>query len=149
MRRNDAFPNCFPQERQIPVELGADPVRISIDVADDLKAAGARVARVQLRVLLEELTHLDEVEVTLNGNRLTCGNELEAGRRAPGSKTWLIYDLTASPPIRGDNEIAIQVVRAERLAKEIPLVVSDIELDVSYRYPDGRWRHPPGFDPRT
>ena len=39
--------------------------------------------------------------------------------------------------------------RAARLAAEIPLVVSDIELDVSYRYPDGSWRHPPGFDPRT
>ena len=149
MRRNDAFPNCFPQERSIPAALGEEPVRVSITVADDFQAAGARVARVQLRLLIEEVTHLDEVVVTMNGNRLTCDDELEAGRRAPGRKMWLVYDLTPSPPIQGDNVVEMNAVRAGRLAEEIPLVVSDIELDVSYRYPDGRWRHPPGFDPRT
>jgi hypothetical protein len=149
MRRNDAFPNCFSLERSIPAALGEEPVRVSIQVADDLQAAGNRVASVQLRLLIEELTHLDEVIVTMNGNRLACDNELEAGRRAPGRKTWLVYDLTVSPPIQGDNVVEMKAVRAERLAGEIPLVVSDVELDVSYRYPDGRWRHPPGFNPRT
>jgi hypothetical protein len=149
MRHNGAFPNCFPQERQIPAELGDEALSIRINVADDLLAAGARVACVQLRLLLEELTHLDEVEVTLNGRRLTCTNGLQPGGRAPGSKAWVFYDITATPPVQGNNEIGVRAVRAERLAEEIPLVVSDIELDVSYRYPDGAWRHPPGFDPRT
>ena len=149
MRREDGFPNCFPQERQIPAELGDEELVVSLNVADDLAAAGARVARVQLRLLLVELTHLDEVEVTLNGARLTGADALAPGGRAPGSKAWVLYDLTATPPRQGDNQIGIRAVRAARLAAEIPLVVSDIELDVSYRYPDGRWRHPPGFDPRT
>ena len=149
MRSNDAFPNCFPQERQIPAELGEKSLRVLVNVVDDFKAGGARLARVQLRLLLEELTHLDQIKVSMNGTVLTCDSELEAGRRAPGRKTWLVYDLTASPPIQGNNEIAITAIRAERLAREIPLVVSDVELDVSYRYPDGRWNHPPGFDPRT
>ena len=149
MRHNGSFPNCFPQERQIPAELSGEALSIKIDIADDLVAAGARVARVQLRLLLEQLTHLDEVEVTLNGRQLTSVNGLEPGGRAPGSKAWVFYDLTATPPVQGNNKIGIRALRAQRLADEIPLVVSDIELDVSYRYPDGAWRHPPGFDPRT
>lgn len=149
MRRDGGFPNCFPQERQVPAELGDEALSIRINVADDLAAAGARVASVQLRLLLEELTHLDEVEVTLNGSRLTCAQGLEPGGRAPGSKAWVFYDVTVTPPVQGDNRIGIRAVRAQRLAGEIPLVVSDIELDVSYRYPNGAWRHPPGFDPRT
>ena len=36
-----------------------------------------------------------------------------------------------------------------KVLNHVSLVVSDVELDVSYRYPDGRWRHPPGFNPRT
>ena len=149
MRREDSFPNCFPQVRQIPVELGSEPLAVSLNVADDLAGAGARVACVQLRLLLSELTHLDELEVTLNGRRLTCADGLEPGGRAPGSKAWMRYDITENPPAKGPNEIGIRAVRAARLANEIPLVVSDIELDIAYRYPDGRWRHPPGFDPRT
>ena len=149
MRREDSFPNCFPQVRQIPVELGNEPLAVSLNVADDLAGAGARVACVQLRLLLSELTHLDELEVTLNGRRLTCADGLEPGGRAPGSKAWMRYDITENPPAKGPNEIGIRAVRAARLASEIPLVVSDIELDIAYRYPDGRWRHPPGFDPRT
>jgi hypothetical protein len=132
MRHNGSFPNCFPQERQIPAELGDEALSICINVADDLVAAGARVACVQLRLLLEELTHLDEVEVTLNGTRLTCAEGLEPGGPAPGSKAWVFYDVTATPPVQGDNRIGIRAVRAQRLAGEIPLVVSDIELDVSY-----------------
>ena len=145
MRRDGGFP----QERQIPAELGDEELTVSLNVADDLAAAGARVAKVQLRLLLAELTHLDEVAVTLNGEPLTCANALEPGGRAPGSKAWMLFDLTATPPEKGDNHIGIRAVRAARLAAEIPLVVSDIELDVSYRYPDGSWRHPPGFAPRT
>ena len=149
MRRNGAFPNCLPKDQQIPAELGEEPVRVSLQVADDFQAAGARVARIQLRLLVEELTNLDELAVTMNGNVLVCDNEPEAGRRAPGRKTWLVYDLADSPPMLGVNIVEVRAVRAERLAEEIPLRLSDIELDVSYRYPDGRWRHPSGFDPRT
>ena len=149
MRRDEAFPNCFPQERSIPAALGAEPVRVTIRVADDLPAAGARVAGIQLRLLVEDLTHLDEMVVTMNGVGLRCQQELEAGRGAPGRKAWRTYDLTASPPVRGDNVVEVSAARAKRLAGEIPLVLSDVELDISYRHPDGRWRHPPGFDPRT
>ena len=149
MRHNDAFPNCFPQQRRLPATLGEEVVRVTINVADDFQTAGARVARIQLRVLVEELTHLDEVVVKMNGSQVVRDGELEAGRRAPAEKTWLVYDLTSSPPVRGTNEFEIKAVRAERLAAEITLVVNDIELDVSYRYPDGRWRQPPGFNPRT
>jgi len=149
MRRNGDFPNCFPQKRQVPAALTDEELQIGINVVDDLDAAGERTARVQLRILLEELTHLDEVEVTLNGRVLICANELQPGGRAPGRKAWLFYNVTETPPVQGANEIGIRAVRPRRLADEIPLVVSDIELDVAYRFPDGAWRHPPGFDPRT
>ncbi|MDA1349893.1 MAG: hypothetical protein O3A47_13675 [Chloroflexi bacterium] len=132
-RRNSSFPNCFPQERKIPAELSDQELSISLNVADDLATAGDRVARVELRVLLVELTHLDELEVTLNGTRLTCNNALESGGPAPESKVWVLYDLAATPPVQGVNQIGIRAVRAARLADEIPLVVSDIELDIAYR----------------
>ena len=84
MRRNGSFPNCFPQERRIPAELGADPAEIGIEVADDLAAAGARVRSVHLKLLLVEPCHEDRLEVRLNGGEpLPIANPMAAGRAAP------------------------------------------------------------------
>ena len=149
MRRNGSFPNCFPQEHSLPAELGTSATTFAIDVADDIAGAGARVEAVTLKLLFDEACHADRLDVRLNGRPLVCANPLLPGRPAPGHKYWAVYDLTADPPAQGDNEVQVAVQRTERLAEELPLVVSDIELEVSYRYPNGPWKHPPGFDPRT
>lgn len=150
MRRNGSFPNCFPQERRIPAELGPEPTEVRIEVADDLAAAGARVRAVRLKLLLVEPCHEDRLEVRLNGGEpLPVANPMAAGRAAPGGRAWAVFDLTRSPPRLGVNRISVRAERHPRLAAELPLVLSDVEIDVSYRYPNGPWRRPPGFDPRT
>ena len=150
MRRNGSFPNCFPQERQIPAELGPEPTEIDIEVADDFAAAGARLRSVRLKLLLVEPCHEDRLEVRLNGgDPLPIANPMAAGRAAPFERAWAVFDLTPVPPRVGVNRISVRVERHPRLAKELPLVLSDVEIDVSYRYPNGPWIPPPGFKPRT
>ena len=123
MRRNGSFPNCFPQERQIPAELGPEPTEIGIEVADDFAAAGARVRSVYLKLLLVEPCHEDRLEVRLNGGEpLPIANPMAAGRAAPRERAWVVFDLTPAPPHVGVNRISVRVERHPRLAKELPLV---------------------------
>ena len=119
-------------------------------MADDLAAAGARVRSVHLKLLLVEPCHEDRLEVRLNGGEpLPIANPMAAGRAAPRERAWAVFDLTPVPPHVGVNRISVRVERHPRLAKELPLVLSDVEIDVSYRYPNGPWIPPPGFKPRT
>ena len=74
---------------------------------------------------------------------------MAAGRAAPGERAWTVFDLTSAPPGVGANRISVRAERHPRLAKELPLVLSDVEIDVSYRYPNGPWIPPAGFNPRT
>jgi hypothetical protein len=149
MRADGSFPNCFPQQRQLPTKLLNKATTFHLDVPDDLAAAGARVDHVYLQLLLEEACHRDELVVALNGTVVPCANETAAGERGPGHKSWAIFDVTGNLPRQGDNQIAVSVTREPRLAAEIPLGVSDIQLEVAYRYPNGPWKHPPGYAPRT
>jgi hypothetical protein len=149
MRRTGSFPNCYPQQHLLPADLGATPTVFTIDVADDLAAAGARLRQVHLELLLAELTHLDELEVTVNGKAVPCLNPLESGKPAPDFKSWLVYDLADASLEQGKNEVAVLARRLPRLAEECALVLSDVELSVGYRYPNGPYRPPPGYRPRT
>ena len=93
--------------------------------------------------------HLDRLHVTFNGKELPCLNPLEAGGLAPDERTWLVYDLAEALPKQGKNEVTVSVKRAERLAEEMPLVLSDLELAICHKYPHGAFREPPGYLPRT
>ena len=148
-RGTNSFPNCYPQEYLLPTRLGPDPAVFSIAVADDVVGAGARIDHVHLELLLQDLCHLDRLHVTLNGKELPCLNPLEAGGLAPDERTWLVYDLAEALPKQGKNEVTVSVKRAERLAEEMPLVLSDLELAICHKYPHGAFREPPGYLPRT
>ena len=74
---------------------------------------------------------------------------VQAGGPAPDSRAWLVYDLAEAPPRQGRNEVTVSVQRAARLAGEIPLVLTDLELSVRYKYPHGPFREPPGHIART
>ena len=149
MRRTGSFPNCYPQQHQLPSELTDQPTVFAIDVADDLATAGARVRHVHLELLLSELTHIDEVHVTVNGRTVPCLNPLEPGSPAPDFKSWLVFDLAEAPLVQGANEVTVSATRLPRLADECALVLSDLELSVAYKYPNGPFRPPPGSLPRT
>ncbi len=144
MRRNDSFPNCLPTHRQIPVEVGFEPVKVNIDIADDLSGETSRVRRSRLYVVFHELTVADKVEVRLNGEVLTCLNPLVPGSAVPFSlinrKVWQSYELKDNLPRCGNNEISLRLIKSnERFRQEFPLEVTDIELEIDYDYPNGPW----------
>ena len=141
MRSHDSFPNCLQTEHQIPAPVTADPLTIEIDVADDLAPAGDRMESVRLRVHYENLTVYDEVEVSINGHAVPCLNPFKAGGFAQyPPTTWLQYDLDEQLPSVGRNQVGLRMERRnERLADELPVTVEDLELEVRYAHPNGRW----------
>lgn len=147
MRRSDSFPNCLSVEKQIPAQVGYDPLRIEIDVSDDLPASASRLRQVSLLVLFRELTVADKVEITLNGNVLECSNPLVPGEPSPlHTIAWQIYDLRDHLPHFGTNEILIRLLEPnKRFRAEVPLKVTDVELDFDYVYPNGPWRESDGW----
>ncbi len=146
MRRGCLFVNCLPTHRQLPVEVGSEPVKVNIDIADDLSGGEAsRVRRSRLYVVFHqehELTVADKVEVRLNGEVLTCLNPL-----VPGSinlsflePVWQSYELKDNLPRCGNNEISLRLLESnERFRQEFPLEVTDIELEIDYDYANGPW----------
>ena len=149
-RSHDSFPNCLQTARQIPVDLGAEPTVLRLEVPDDLARHRDRLRAVVLWVHLDNLTIADEVAVELNGAPLAAANPMRPGGYDPTPDYWLRFDLLRRLPVRGGNEIALRLAkRNERLAREVAVTVVDCELEVRYEYPDGQWHRPPGWDPRS
>jgi len=150
MRTDASFPNCLPHPRQIPAKVTEDPLTVTINVADDLEEAGERVKRAQLHVHLSNLTVMDRLEVKLNGQTLTCTNPMKPGAYNTRNTAWQNYELSADHVICGDNTVSLRMAgRDERLARELPVEVQDMELAIQYDYPNGPWYSPPGYVPRT
>ena len=163
--RDQTFPNCLRTERQLPVELTPDGVEITIDVADDLAEAGQRVAGVEITIdvaddlaeagqrvagvelslLVQNLTIYDELSVTFNGTPIEPENPLRAGGYHRQSAVWQRFDLLeAAPPPPGSNTLSVAVARRNpRLAAEIPLELTDVELSIRYAFPNGPWEGTP------
>lgn len=133
----------------IPARLDVGPVTLSLHVSDDVAKAGARVRHVLLLLLMEELTHIDEIHVTMNGTTVDRINPLQPAAPAPGAKSWVTFDAATAVPRRGANEIMISSSRPPGVEPDLALILNDVELHIAYHYPDGPWRHPPSFDPRT
>ena len=137
--RDQTFPNCLRTERQIPVELTADEVDITVDVVDDLAEAGKRIGGVELSLLVQNLTIEDELSISFNGTRIEPGNSLRAGDYHRQSAVWQRFDLLdQAPPRPGSNTLSVSVARRnQRLAGEIPLELTDVELSIRYAFPNG------------
>jgi len=127
------------------VELAADGVEITIDLADDLAEAGQRVAGVELSLLVQNLTICDELSVSFNGTSIEPGNPLREGGYHRQSAVWQRFDLLeTAPPRPGSNTLSVRVARRnQRLAGEIPLELTDVELSIRYAFPNGRWEGTP------
>ncbi|MFN0168411.1 MAG: hypothetical protein ACKV22_18445 [Bryobacteraceae bacterium] len=146
-RTDESFTNCMPHPRQIPARLTAQPLQIRMMVADDLAAAGSRVEAITLHAHLANLTILDKVQVLFNGQHLQCQNPLAPGAYNACLTQWQNYTVPAGRVRTGDNEITFQLVEHnQRLAAELPVEVSDVELAIKYRYPNGEAEPRP---PRT
>ncbi len=134
MRRDESTTNCLPLERQIPVALTAQPVKVFITVADDLKETGSRLKKTDLRVHYSNLTVQDKIEVKLNGKALACVNPLPAGRYGPEDKFWQYYTLMENLLRSGENEISFRIAeRNSRLNGEVSIQILDVELGIEYK----------------
>lgn len=150
-RTHDTFRECLPDPRQIPARVDGQPRTITIEVADDLEAAGARTKQVLLHVHLQNLTVADQLEVKFNGDVLVCDNPMEPGGYNTRSTSWQNFSVPQSAVRRGNNDVTLRLVRQnERLARELPIEIADMELAIEYSYPNGPWDPPPpGYVPRT
>jgi hypothetical protein len=101
-------------------------------------------------VQFSNLTIEDSVEVRFNGEIVEPVNPFTPETLA--SSQWQIYDLANREVQTGYNEISFQVIERNvppQLAEELPIGVSDVELEVKYHFPNGPGEQPPGFAPRT
>ena len=107
-----------------------DEVEVSVDIADDLASASRDRAlkEATLRLLIEQLTSLDELQFDLNGNAL---DPSLARTRLLYNDAWLEFDV--SPPLlrQGWNRLTVKVI-ARNPSVDCRLVLTSAEVLVSY-----------------
>lgn len=117
---------------RLPLDLAAegDETEISLDVADDLEAAVREgvLESAALSLLVDHLTPLDRLEITLNGRPV---GEPDA-RHVFFNETWL--EFAVGPPLlkQGWNRI-VTAVRARNPQVASPLSLKSVEILVNYR----------------
>ncbi|MBM3798226.1 MAG: hypothetical protein FJW31_30265 [Acidobacteria bacterium] len=155
-RRNTKGAGSWPYcelPRVIPASLQrGQPVRVNLPVADDLAAERERIASVRLCLLFENLTGADKVHVTLNGAAIQGpANPIRPGQHIPhatvgGLFTWQYFDLAQALPRSGDNAIEVGLAARnsdfEKPWSRCELVLSDVELEIKYRWPGADWTAP-------
>ncbi len=117
---------------RLPLDLAkaGDEAEISLDVADDLEAAvqDGVLESSALRLLVDHLTPLDRLEITLNGHPIGDPDT----RHVFFNKTWL--EFTVEPPHlkQGWNRIGT-AVRARNPQVTSPLALKSVEIFVDYK----------------
>ena len=116
----------------LPLELAGvgDSRRVFVDVADDLDAAleeGA-LKEASLRLLVDHLTPLDQLEIRLNDELLTTARP----NRIFLNETWLEFDV--APPLlrQGWNRVGA-IVRGRNPQVISPLSLKSVEVVVRYK----------------
>ena len=157
-RRNEKGAGAWPYcelPRVIPAELRRDqPIRVDLPVGDDLAANREQLQSARLCLLLDNLTGPDKLEVFLNGVRVDGpANPIRPGQYIPHATvgsllTWQYYDLRANLPRLGSNTLEVRLaVRNPDFEKpwsQCRLVLSDVELEIKYRWPTADWAPPKG-----
>lgn len=115
----------------LPAKLDkvGDAVRAQVEIADDIKAALADgvLETVKLRILVEQLTELDQIKIELNDEPIRA----PAVRLVNYNDCWLDLDVTQQMR-KGENTVSLRVdQRNARLAS--PLTVSSVEVLVDYK----------------
>ena len=107
-----------------------DEVEVSVDIADDLASASRDRAlkAATLRLLIEQLTSLDELQFELNGHTL---DPSLARKHQLYNDAWL--ELDVSPPLlqQGWNRLSVSVI-ARNPSVDCRLVLTSAEVLVSY-----------------
>ena len=149
-RRDGQYAYCDLQVGPLPAQLSAEPLVAAMRVADNLSEAGARLEGCQLWVHLVNMAIKDSIEVKMNGHALECSNPLEPGTvHVP---VWLRYELAPEQVRPGYNELSMRVISRDlpaALQQLAPIEVADVELEIRYRFPNGKGCEPRGYRPRT
>lgn len=115
----------------LTLEKPGDEVEVSVDVADDLEAAAGDGAlrAVTLRLLIEQLTVVDELELVLNGHSLDSS---QARTHQIYNDTWLEFDV--APPLarQGWNRLSVKVIGRNAMI-DCQLALASVEVLVGYR----------------
>ena len=143
-----AFSSAVPAV-QLPVMLTEKPSgsgsRLSLRISDDLISAKnqGRLKKTQLRLLFDNFTSQDKIEVILNGHRLPQRSSdsfdlvsyWNKSRGPYGGKFLtgtLEYDVDCPPLQQGKNIIQVRLVKRPPGLKT-PLKLSMVEVDLKYQ----------------
>ncbi len=124
-------PTVPPGPLPIDLDRPGEAAAIRLDVADDVGNANANgsLEEATLRVLLINLTSLDDVEFRLNGEAL---DRAAATKHLLYNHYWLDFDVSDAPQLRqGWNDVEIEVKsRNDRIGVHITL--DSVEVMVRY-----------------
>lgn len=111
----------------LPLALAAagDAVGLEVELADEFPDAGG--PDVVLRILLEQLTHADVIDLSCNGISLDRHSAIE---RVNYNDCWLDFDLRGIAQ-QGRNRLAIELTRRNAHV-QAPLILHRVEVLVSY-----------------
>ena len=123
-------PSVPPGPLPIALEKSGDSAEVPIDIADDIQAAVANgsLAEATLRLMIENLSSLDEVDFALNGKSL---DESLFRRRLLYNDCWLEFDVRELLQ-QGWNSVHIAVY-ARNPHIGAPLSIESVEAVVRYR----------------
>ena len=117
----------------LPIELSSpgDSTTLSINIADDVSKAKSdgTLESATLRMMIEELTSLDDVEFRLNGEVL---DRAAANVHILYNEYWLDFDVAGLPALKqGRNDVSIAVM-GRNTKINAPLTVESMEVIVRY-----------------
>ena len=122
----------------LPMEIDrpGDTAAVRMDIADDVAGAKAdgSLAEATLRIMLVNLTSVDDIEFRLNGETLDRGGATK--HILLYNEYWLDFDVSSSPALnKGWNDIEIKVKsRNERIGA--PLTLDSLEVIIRYNGQD-------------
>ena len=130
MRYQFGAPPVAPGPLPVSLDTPGDSTELRIDVADEVGAAESEGGprRVVLRLLIEQLTALDELWFELNCAPLDVASAVV---RLNYNDCWLDFDVTGGPMVQGWNVLRI-VVQARNDRIDAELKVRSVEVLVSY-----------------
>ena len=115
----------------LPINLASagDGAEINVEIADDLASArrDGVLREATLRLLIEQLTVLDKVEIQLNGAPLDVAS---AKKRLNYNDCWLDFDASKTMH-KGNNALVVKVT-ARNPHVIAALVVRSVEALVRY-----------------
>ena len=118
----------------LPVKLDqpGDAVNMNVEIADDLVAAqhDGALREVTLRLMIEQLTSLDQLDFQLNGVALDFAS---AKQRLNYNDCWLDFDVSKTMR-KGNNALAIKAT-ARNSHVLAPLTVRHVDALVRYSAP--------------